>query len=310
MKQYGPVAIVFLIFPAEVPAQPFAPQPGSRVSFHVRTPNVSFDLTRVTVFPPTFGTGYGYGPFVPWCSTAYLPWAGYPNPFFLGGYPAYGGIGPLVMPLVVIDTQAPPPTPVPLPPPVPGPGHVMPGELAGRFRPVGPPERNRARLPVLPVPMPPPPPPDPKLEHAAFVQVARQAFSAGEYGRAVDLARQANSVFGEPADADFLLAQALFALGKYPEATATIHRGMTKQPDWPVSGTPLHELYGAHPERLSDQRRQLEDAAAADRSDLRLEFLRAYILWFDRERDGARRLFKQLGGRVTRPDIIDQFLQN
>src|SRR4051812_12293452 len=84
MKQYGPGALVFLVFPFGASAQPFAPLPGARVSIHVRTPMVAYDLTRVTVFPSTIRTSFGFGSFVPWYSPAFVPWAGYPNPFFLG----------------------------------------------------------------------------------------------------------------------------------------------------------------------------------------------------------------------------------
>src|SRR5205823_14535071 len=97
---------------------------------------------------------------------------------------------------------------------------AMPGDWAGRFRPVGPADRARARQPVGPEVPPPPRPaaPDPKSEHAALVQDGRQAFAAGEYGRAAELFRQAIAAHPEPADADFLLAQAFLALGKYPDA--------------------------------------------------------------------------------------------
>lgn len=262
MDLYGRVALVLLAAPISAPAQ--------------------------VVVVPSFSGGLYGGP----------PVVGYPVPLAWGGYPAYGfaGLSPIVMPPVVIGGQPPAGPAVNAPP---GRGTAMPGQVAGRFRPVSRADRERARRPVRPEP-PPPVPPDPKSEHDALVLDGRRAFAAGEYGRAAELFRRA--------DTDFLLAQALLALGKYPDAVAAIHRGMARQPNWPLSGPALRDLYGLHPDRLSEHRRQLDEAAAADPADAALAFLRAYVRWFDGQRDEARDLFRTLRDRVARPEVIDRFL--
>jgi hypothetical protein len=70
----------------------------------------------------------------------------------------------------------------------------------------------------------------------------------------------------------------------------------------------LRELYGGHPDRLAEHRRALEDAAAADQSNVALAFLQAYIRWFDGDRIEAREQFRKLRDRITRPEAIDRFL--
>ena len=45
------------------------------------------------------------------------------------------------------------------------------------------------------------------------------------------------------------------------------------------------------------------------RDDPSLDFLRAYVRWFDGRRAEARTLFLQVRDRVTRPEVIDCFLR-
>jgi hypothetical protein len=315
MKQYGRAALVLLAIPLSATAQPGAVPAGGDVAVvyhhrHIYGPTA----IGVTVFPPVRGGLVGGSPFAPLYGGAILPWVGYPPPLFWGIYPPFGyaGLGPAVMPPVVIDGQ--PPGPDAVPPAVPslprGRGAAMPGAVASRFRPVGKADRDRARQPVRPERAPPPAviPPDPKSEHAALVLDGRRAFAGGEYGRAAELFRRATDVQPEPADAEFLLAQSQFALGKYPEAVASVYRGLVRQPDWPAVGPALRDLYDGHAERLSEHRRLLDEAAAAGPGDPALAFLRAYVRWFDGERDSAREFFRALRDRVARPGVIDRFL--
>jgi hypothetical protein len=302
----------------------FGGLPGSHVSVRFRSPHLSFYASRFTVFPQ-FGGGYlGPYPFVPFYS-GFVPWSAYPLPAwgypYAGAYNPYAIYGqpPFVMPPII--APAPPGDPGDaLPPQAPaaagprGRGAPLRGEPAGRFRPVGPQDRERARQPLLPelapiAPRPAPPRvPNPLAEQAALVQAGRKAFTSGLYGRAAELFQQATAAAPALADAFFLLAQTQLALGKYQEAVATIHQGLAKQPDWPTDGPSLRELYAADPGAWAEHRRQLDEAATAWPGDPALDFLRAYVYWFDGRRDEARALFRQVRERVAKPEVIDRFL--
>jgi hypothetical protein len=221
------------------------------------------------------------------------------NSPFLMGYP---GVSAVVLPPIVINAHRPASNAPP--------GRGMPGELAGRFRPVLPADRARARLPVRPElgPLPRPVPPDPKAERSALVRDGRGAFATAEYGRAAELLRSALAADPESSEAAFLLGQSLVALGKYADAAAVIFQGLGRHPDWPATGPILRELYGGGLDRLAEHRRALEDAAAADQSDAALQFLQAYVRWFDGDRIAAREQFRKLHDRITRPESIDRFL--
>ncbi|HEY1379989.1 MAG TPA: tetratricopeptide repeat protein [Gemmataceae bacterium] len=313
MNQYGRAALVLLAIPISADAQvgPFAIHGDFAGARHHRPVS---GVRRVVIFP-TIGGGPFFGPpFVPLSGGNVLPWGGYPPPLLWGSYPAFGfgGAGPAIMPRIVIDAQplGPEAGPPPAANPPRGRGAGLQGERASRFRPVGQADREQAGRPVRAEPAPPPAalPPDPKAEHVTLILNGRRAFAAGEYGRSAELFLRATAAHPESADADFLLAQAQLALGKYPEAVAAAFRGMSRQPDWPATGPALRDLYGGQAERLSEHRRRLDEAVAADPADPALAFLRAYVVWFVGDRDSARALFRALRDRVSRPDVIDRFL--
>ena len=89
----------------------------------------------------------------------------------------------------------------------------------------------------------------------------------------------------------------------------SIHLGLAKQPDWPTAGPPLRELYAGDAGALAEHGRLLDEAAAARPDDPALEFLRAYVRWFDGRRDEARALFRKVRASVTKPEAVDRFLQ-
>jgi hypothetical protein len=293
---------------------------GSGFSVRFHSPHVSFSATRLTVFPVFGGSFFrppvyavpvyaGYGP---WFGPPYL-WGG--SPFFNGFNPyGFSGMSPIILPPMAVPALPaepgvvnPPPAPAPR---VPGP---QPGQVAGRFRPVGPLDRERARDPIraeaVPIPRPAPRVPNPLAEHDELLQAGRRAFAAGEYGRAGELFRLAITTAPELASAYFLLAQVELALGKYPDAAATIHRGLARQEDWRTTGPALRDLYAGNLGAFAEHKRRL-DAAANDRpGDAALDFLRAYVGWFDGRRDEARALFRQVRERVIKPEVIDRFLQ-
>jgi Tetratricopeptide repeat len=320
MKRSGWVVVaLWSVLPVTARAQgllgpPIGRPVGPHAAFHHHSPPFALNAPRVTVFRSLAG-GYlaGY-PFSP-AYAGFVPWGASP---FDGGLGLYG-LTPLWMPSVVVappinglDENPVPPAAAPVPR---GRGGLMPGSKAGRFRPVGPQDRERAKLPVGVEPAPPvrpaapPLPPDPRDEQADLLRFGRQAFATGAYGRAADLFRRAVAAVPESASPYFLLAQAQIALGKYAEAVAAIHQGMDRLPDWPTIGTPLLALYEGNGAAFSDHLRELDAAAAERPADPTLLFLQAYVRWFDGRRAEARELFRRVRDRVTRPEVIDRFLR-
>jgi hypothetical protein len=222
------------------------------------------------------------------------------------------------------------------------------GDPVGGFRPLNPDNRARAREPMPPPPpeqapppkqekppeppnLPPPPPAkarpprpagqppelpvpprpeaDPQAEYARLIDFARTAFAAGEYGRAAHAFRQASHVVPNDPFAHFLLAQALFALGKYADAVNAIHTGLELQPDWPkVRFRPI-ELYGPNVADYAEHLRRLDEVVRQRPNDPILLFLYAYELWFDGRQEEARQLFQSARPKAVHPDDIERFLR-
>src|SRR5262249_60336911 len=122
----------------------------------------------------------------------------------------------------------------------------IPIEPEPKFEPI-PPPRPKELPPPAPKPPPPPPrvepPRDPLAESARHVAVGKEAFAAGEYGRAAFRFRKAAETAPDQPMPQFLLAQALLALGKYRDAVNSIQAGLALDPTWPALGPRLALLY-------------------------------------------------------------------
>jgi hypothetical protein len=210
------------------------------------------------------------------------------------------------------------PRPQPQPPAAPP---LPPGAPVSVFRPILPEDRVRAQQPARPDEPPPPPKPplpplpgpavaeaDPKLAYAQQITLGKEAFAAGEYGRAERRFEQAATIRADEPEAHFLLAQAQFALGKYQEASAAIQAGLRSKPSWPNSGFQVRPLYGANVQDFSDQLKRLADALAKYPEDPALLFLYGYELWFDNRRDEARVIFQRARSTTSDPTFCDRFL--
>jgi hypothetical protein len=223
----------------------------------------------------------------------------------------------------------------PDPPPPPPPDPLLPkGDPIGGFRPLAPNNRARAQQPLpappeevkppapppkaLP-PRPPGPPPelprpprpeaDPRVEYNRLLDLGRDAFATGEYGRAVQRFRQATVVSPREPVAHFLLAQSLVALGKYGDAANSIHAGLTLQPEWPTFRFRPIELYAANVADYADHLRRLDEVLRQRPDDAVLLFLNAYQLWFDGRREEARQLFQRAQPKTANPGDIERFLR-
>jgi hypothetical protein len=275
---------------------------------------------------------------------------GYPYPFGYGQANTFVSIiAPPAPPppTQIVVVQAPPPPqpepevfveigPRPMPPPAED--RPLPGEQAGRFRPIPPGDRERAQKPAPPAeePRPPrpaerppadeprprrpgerpppelPPPPqpeaDPRAEHARLIRLGKELFARGEYGWAAHRFRQAVALGPGDADGQFLLAQALFAQGRYTEAVDAIHAGMRLRPDWPTAPFRPIDLYGEAAD-YTDHLRNLEDALTASPNDPVLLFLTAYQLWFDGREEDAVKLFQRAARVAADRSFSDRFLR-
>ncbi len=157
--------------------------------------------------------------------------------------------------------------------------------------------------------MPPAPLNDPDAEYARLLGLGRDAFADLEYGRAADRFHQAAAVRPNQALPHFLLAQTLFAQGKYHDAVDAVQAGMVLQPDWPTAHFQPVELYGQHPADYTDQLKALQDALDRRPGDPDLLFLDAYALWFDGRRDEARPLFLKALPGAADPGMVLRFLR-
>lgn len=192
----------------------------------------------------------------------------------------------------------------------------LPGVPAGKFRPVLPEDRARAREPgpepgkAPEAPKPPAPKPADKPPLDAYgrqIELAKEAFTGGEYGLAVMRFQAATKLSPRKPLGWFLLAQSQFALGKYAEAVASLHAGLKLQPEWPATKFNPREMYGNLAD-WSDHVRILDDALRRNPNDPALLFLSAYQKWFDGQKVEARNLFRRAAKRVANPRFIDLFL--
>jgi hypothetical protein len=152
-------------------------------------------------------------------------------------------------------------------------------------------------------------PADPKKRAAFEITRAREAFAAGQYGRAAERLADAAAAAPDEPLAYFLLAQARTARGEYAEAVAAIRDGMRRAPDWPAAAFDPKEFYGPNAAAFDEHLAELKKAAAADPADPTLGFLLGYHLWFLGEKAEAVKLFKRAAKQVKDAGIIERFLR-
>lgn len=151
-------------------------------------------------------------------------------------------------------------------------------------------------------------PNEPKARVAFEVGRAREAFAAGQYGRAAE--RLADAIVADPAAPlpYFLLAQARTARGEYAEAVAAIRDGMRRAPDWPASGFNPKEFYGPAAAQFDRHLADLREATYAAPDDPAVGFLLGYHLWFLGEKGEAVKLFRRASRQARDNGIIERFL--
>lgn len=150
--------------------------------------------------------------------------------------------------------------------------------------------------------------PNPVRESARQVQLARAAFTAGEFGRAAERLTQAILAKPDEPLPYFLLSQVRVARGEYVEAVAAIRDGLQIAPDWPASLYSARSLYGADVDLFESHLKELRQAVERNPEDVMLKYLLAYQFWFSGERLTATAFFRQLEPRVKDKAMIEAFL--
>ncbi len=322
--------LLLLLTASALPAQfvpgPFGPVQVGPVPVLV-APGLSLNYLKVkknSAFALSLNRGYGsygplYGPFPPgYSSTRFTQIIVQPTPIFVTGPPLVPGFLPPLQPLPPEEELPPPPPPLEEP--------ALPGRDAGIFKPLDADNRDRARRPVPaappdkpkdPPPLPPQerpmkrldPDPDPRVEGARRLELGKEAFERGEYGRAAERFRQAADLAPTSAFAQFLLGQTHLALGNYRRAFDALQTGLRLDPDWPRQPFRPIELYGDNVVDHADHTQLLEDLLAATPNDPVMLFLTGYQLWFDGRRDEAKLLLQRAAPSLPDPTLLDRFLQ-
>jgi hypothetical protein len=255
------------------------------VGFQIRTG----PYNSLTYVAGTYGFGFGpiYGPVPSW----YYGWPGIPvvpHAYVVQPTP------PVIIQNIIQAPEAAGPPP--------GRQGFVPPEFdpAPAAKPAPKPAKA-AKVPVVP---PPPPPPRVEVEQAPrkplgrvdadrLAEAGRKAFTAGQYGRGLELFQRAAEITPNEASAHFLVSQAEFALGKYHEAVTAIVAGMAVRADWPDARFVVRDLYWKSPEVFDDHLRALRQAVDAFPDNPELLLLLGHQLWFDGKPDEARPLFRK-----------------
>lgn len=180
-----------------------------------------------------------------------------------------------------------------------------------------PPEEKRLVPPPPPKPkpkkegrLPAPPDPfdDPVLEYRRQIELGRQDFLAGEYGRAGQRFRRAGKLQPREGLPSVLLAQAMLASGKFHEAADAVRAAVRIWPKFPTTSFRAIDLYGPDVMAYTRHLKLLEQARARHPDDAVLKFLAGYQAWVDGRRDEAVAFFRELAGRFD-PEALEAFLR-
>ena len=158
------------------------------------------------------------------------------------------------------------------------------------------------------LPVADPPLADPKQEQQRQIKLGLAAFAQNAFGTAASRFSRAIELHPATPEPHFLLAQAMFARGDYRDALAAIVTGLRHDPARPSRRFPLRELYsdpGLFVGQLADLRATLNRLP----NDSALAFLYGYMVWFDGDRQEARRWLEHALRLTDDPEPIRLFLQ-
>lgn len=131
--------------------------------------------------------------------------------------------------------------------------------------------------------------PEAKLRSLQAQRHGDRWFKKGEYQHAYTRYKRAVTEADDRAEAHFRLAYSLIALGYYDRAIREIKRGLRIDPNWPVTGESLTEIYG--PDNLLEKSITISEVVHWARADVRDPdrlFLVGVLLHFDDDERAAR----------------------
>ncbi|HUY33615.1 MAG TPA: tetratricopeptide repeat protein [Pirellulales bacterium] len=128
-----------------------------------------------------------------------------------------------------------------------------------------------------------------------YLKFGDEHFRTQRFSDAYQRYKKAASAAPDVAEAHFRQGFSLLALGKYDSAHRAFLRGLELQPDWAKSTFRLDELYGANRLAKTNQFEQLAAAAGDQPGNSSLMFLLGVELYFDGQRERARKFFVRAG---------------
>ena len=126
-----------------------------------------------------------------------------------------------------------------------------------------------------------------------FVEYGDRHFKRGDYRKAAERYRKAESQASEIADIYFRQGFAEMGAERYPDAVAAISKGLELKPDWPNSGFVLEELYPTA-EAKREVFRQLHSHVAQNPNDADAQYMLAVLQHFDGQSEAAELRFRRV----------------
>jgi hypothetical protein len=195
---------------------------------------------------------------------------------------------PEIPPMVDKPPPLPPQEEMVLPPPPPKPK---------------PPKKGEGKLPPQPEPFD-----DPVLEYRRQIDLGRNDFVAGEYGRAAQRFRRANALQPREGLPLVLVAQAMLASGKFHEAAEAVRDAVRLWPKFPTTAFRAIDIYGPDVAAYTEHLKLLEKTRELHPNDPVLMFLSGYQAWVDGRRDEAAGFFRGLAGKFD-AETLEAFLR-
>ena len=152
--------------------------------------------------------------------------------------------------------------------------------------------------------------PEARARAARQIELGDEAFARQQYAQAMGRYRNAIKAAPDRGEAQFRLAQAYLATGKFAQAADAIARGLRFDPSWPESGFNVQQFYAGNEAARLAHLERLAETARDDFDNPVLLFLLGYQLYFSHEPERALPFFERAMLLADDPDPILAFLQS
>ncbi len=155
--------------------------------------------------------------------------------------------------------------------------------------------RNPIRIAAAQAPVAPPRISNPTARARAwkFVEHGDRYFQRGNYRKAAERYRKAESQASDIADIYFRQGFAEMGAGRYAEAVVAMQEGLALKPDWPDSGFVLEELYPTA-EAKREVFRELHRYVAEHPNNADALYMLAVMQYFDGQTEAAELRFRRV----------------